>query len=516
MVEHKFKLKKAALAALFMFGFIPFVFTSCEIFNKKVLLKFQIPYAVNSSTFKRVSTVIDKFNRENKKTKIELIPAQSRRELYNHITLGIEAKNKDLPNLVIHYPSLAYYAASQNKALDFSSALTLSSLSSDFLKQYNRFNSDKITNLPLAISSEALVINKPLLGYFLLELEKYATKNGISLNLERVPIFKLAKDYFTNLKTLTKVEDLELWKLKFNFNKTLILDNKNLFEDLDLNSYENLFRFTSVIHASTEKGNVDYLYSQSVVNTTYSIMFNDANQDYNHYFLKYNSSQTLDIRNILENPDRQNELKKIYFLYKTMFEDKELNIAFGNENTSEINSKFFSLVSNRIYDTIKRRLPNLDDFLFLNAPIKNANSKENGSYFLQGLNLIGIKKSTKENQALLDFVKWMYNKDNFSKYTINNKQYFLTPVEYLNLSLGYYYPSDNFDSIIENSQENVTLKNIKNLFDSQNVKFLEPVDFESERFRRGLLLSIQTLKRGIDLGNPIDFETFINTIKRGI
>ncbi|TPI01185.1 hypothetical protein [Mycoplasma struthionis] len=110
----------------------------------------------------------------------------------------------------------------------------------------------------------------------------------------------------------------------------------------------------------------------------------------------------------------------------------------------------------------------------------------------------------------------MYNKDNFSKYTINNKQYFLTPVEYLNLSLGYYYPSDNFDSIIENSQENVTLKNIKNLFDSQNVKFLEPVDFESERFRRGLLLSIQSLKRGIDLGNPIDFETFINTIKRGI
>ncbi|AZG68370.1 hypothetical protein [Mycoplasma struthionis] len=144
-----------------------------------------------------------------------------------------------------------------------------------------------------------------------------------------------------------------------------------------------------------------------------------------------------------------------------MFEDKELNIAFGNENTSEINSKFFSLVSNRIYDTIKRRLPNLDDFLFLNAPIKNANSKENGSYFLQGLNLIGIKKSTKENQALLDFVKWMYNKDNFSKYTINNKQYFLTPVEYLNLSLGYYYPSDNFDSIIENSQENVTLKILK-------------------------------------------------------
>ncbi|TPR53273.1 hypothetical protein, partial [Metamycoplasma neophronis] len=252
---------------------------------------------------------------------------------------------------------------------------------------------------------------------------------------------------------------------------------------LNLNKYI----INSYNHKSKDK--TAPLYISHTANFVYKLLFDHANANYDSYFLKYKNN-VLDYDQIfIPNSDSNRQFKWMYDLMLDNIKNHYIQLKTPNiVNTSEylLNRFMFFITSSRSFQDINRFLNenNKNDVSYLNAPITNNSSqKDKGSFLLQGLNLIGIKKFNKSDKVAKNFVHWLLHSN--EQWKDENTTLNMIPAEYLDYKLGYVYPSDKYYRFIaDKANSNPTILNLFNLLNDKNITpFQEPVDSKSDLFR---------------------------------
>ena len=476
-----------------------------------------------------INELVNLYNKENPQNYKAVVKQYADlRKLYLQLSLDLENKEKNISNLLFHYPSAAYLISKYKRSLNFYNEIKNSDLLNQFLSsnkslsKINKQNGQYI--LPFASGTESLVINKLTLGYVLYSLQKFQEtyqndkdknlenkiKNKTIISNENANKLKSFIEYYKAQDAKTKNEVNKIWKL-LNDNKnniTSIINDKIFsksnfnYDDSIFDYYEKIFNFSLTIskligndklQSFQDKNMKHIFYNKGISTLTTLLGFNKANGNYDNYFLKY-KDHNLNYSELFTNGSKSyNKLKEIFEYQSNLIKNNVLHYNKTEHNKNYVNNYgIFSQWSSRQLAFLKTT-NNYKDLDIIQTPTKLNESQTNETFFDEGVNLIGIKKSKKEDAETKKFVYWAYNKKYTWTFNINNKKFNLnlTPTEYFALKLNYAFPSRNFIEqykMIANDLDSATIKSYVNIMEKISLghdlkMFHEPVDDKSDTFR---------------------------------
>lgn len=476
-----------------------------------------------------INELVNLYNKENPQNYKAVVKQYADlRKLYLQLSLDLENKEKNISNLLFHYPSAAYLISKYKRSLNFYNEIKNSDLLNQFLSsnkslsKINKQNGQYI--LPFASGTESLVINKLTLGYVLYSLQKFKEtyknndnndlenkiKNKTIISNENAQKLKSFIEYYKTQDANTKNEVNKIWKLlNDNENNITSVINDKIFsssnfnyDDSIFNYYEKIFNFSLTIskligndklQSFQDKNMKHIFYNKGISTLTTLLGFNKANGNYDNYFLKY-KDHNLNYSELFTNgSEPYNKLKEIFEYQSNLIKNNVLHYNKTEHNLNYVNNYgIFSQWSSRQLAFLKTT-NNYKDLEIIQTPAKLNESQTNETFFDEGVNLIGIKKSKKEDAETKKFVYWAYNKKYTWTFNINNKKFNLnlTPTEYFALKLNYAFPSRNFIQqykMVANDLDSATIKSYVNIMEKislgQDLKmFHEPVDDKSDTFR---------------------------------
>lgn len=503
---------------------LPLFSLSCKKRQIEILNPFSDPQRRNL-----INELVNLYNKENPQNYKAVVKQYADlRKLYLQLSLDLENKEKNISNLLFHYPSAAYLISKYKRSLNFYNEIKNSDLLNQFLSsnkwlsKINKQNGQYI--LPFASGTESLVINKLTLGYVLYSLQKFQEtyqndkdknlenkiKNKTIISNENADKLKSFIEYYKNQDAKTKNEVNKIWKLlNDNENNITSIINDKIFsssnfnyDDSIFNYYEKIFNFSLTISKligndklqSFQNKNMKHIFYNKGISTLTTLLgFNKANGNYDNYFLKY-KGHNLNYSELFTNgSESYNKLKEIFEYQANLIKNNVLHYNKSQHNQNYVNNYgIFSQWSSRQLAFLKKT-NNYRDLDIIQTPTKLNESQTNETFFDEGVNLIGIKKSKKEDAETKKFVYWAYNKKYTWTFNINNKKFNLnlTPTEYFALKLNYAFPSRNFIEqykMVANDLDSATIKSYVNIMRKislgQDLKmFHEPVDDKSDTFR---------------------------------
>ena len=476
-----------------------------------------------------INELVNLYNKENPQNYKAVVKQYADlRKLYLQLSLDLENKEKNISNLLFHYPSAAYLISKYKRSLNFYNEIKNSDLLNQFLSsnkwlsKINKQNGQYI--LPFASGTESLVINKLTLGYVLYSLQKFQEtykndedknlenkiKNKTIISNENADKLKSFIEYYKSQDANIKNEINKIWKLlNDNENNITSVINDKIFsssnfnyDDSIFNYYEKIFNFSLTIsklirndklQSSQDKNIKHIFYNKGISTLTTLLGFNKANGNYDNYFLKY-KDHNLNYSELFTNgSESYNKLKEIFEYQANLIKNNVLHYNKSQHNQNYVNNYgIFSQWSSRQLAFLKKT-NNYRDLDIIQTPTKLNESQTNETFFDEGVNLIGIKKSKKEDAETKKFVYWAYNKKYTWTFNINNKKFNLnlTPTEYFALKLNYAFPSRNFIEqykMVANDLDSATIKSYVNIMKKISLgldlkMFHEPVDDKSDTFR---------------------------------
>lgn len=527
---------------------LPFSVLSSKCTKENKYIDVLLPFTTNDLRFEKMLNVIQKYNEkiQNDITKlpVNVSSISSRSLLINKLKIQLASKDKSISDLIFYYPSMAYLVASYNRSLDLYNEKFDNNIFSKFLDINNNLGipskNMKRRILPVANSSDVLVLNKGLLGYFIYELQKYCLENSISNNIisldnSKNKILQECLNYYQSLNITKKDNINKEWNIANTFIKSKIKEAKFEFNDNIFFNYFDLFNFANTMslifnHSArpSDYNSKRIFYSHHSANLTYSMLFNESNGLYKNYFLQYDNFARLKYNEALDGEGIENQmLKKIFNLEAKAIYNKALHFKYSEEDFNrspfDINTIFTLISSHWAYDQILLKntsLLNKQDYLFLLAPSKNTTEQENSTFTNQGINLIGININDTRTKQVKEFVNWLYDPTNLINWNINDKIVKLNPIEYYAMSTKYTFPSKHFIDEYNKHflNEDPVLDKINNLFlrstTDEHLKIYEDlVDNNSDSFRESLTSVFANLvyKNNNSL---ITFEKFKKEIKK--
>ncbi|TPE58037.1 hypothetical protein FJO69_00290 [[Mycoplasma] falconis] len=455
---------------------LPLFTIACQEEVKKEIT-WLVPYEKNRNEFLIYNHLANEYNQNNKNQfKVNVIPANNRSMLYNQISLGLSSKDKELPNLLLYYPSLVKQIYKYDQILKLDKSIIKEASINENLLINNQSvlgikDKDNIYTLPLSLSVDSLAINKNILGKVLFSINKAIKENDLKDfyyldDKKDISIFKDSLQHYLNNK-----KDDNYYQIDLNYLKTL---NKSWSNEL-FKTNEGLIKISQdiakLVNKQIKDNNQSIYFINHPTNFIYSLMFQKANNNYSNYFLKVDyKTSNIDYKNVFNEKTIYN--KNFNWIYNLIANGLENNwIDFYDRNdyySNQSDNKLFALISSHFwYLDINKKL-NKDGFIFLNAPFyldKHQLENKNGSYLSQGQNIIAIKKNNIQDQITNDFIKWIY------KYKIDD----------LNNKLGYISPvninkhGSNLKDINKKLYYEIYYKNL--------VNFAEPVDSQSDKLR---------------------------------
>ncbi|ACF07564.1 P80 family lipoprotein [Metamycoplasma arthritidis] len=509
------KILKLVMSSTLLIGTSSFVLISC---NSKNTIRISLPFTNNDPRYKTLEKIVHYYNETIVKKTENMLPVSlnsgtTRDRFYYSLSLQLYGKDYKTPHLALYYPSLVNLINEYNRNLDFSSLISNQSIYKNFLRKSPFDSSGSNFILPLAISGETLIINKSLLGYLLNQLLVKTNKITIA---KEPNYFRDSLDFFQNLPNQQKQKIAQSWNLNnlnYDFDNNIVLNNDYF------KTYESLFELSSLISKITNNlsspNPKKIFYNHNIANMFYSQLFNDANANFDNYFLKYyKNSSNLNYQQVFTKSSAEYQSLKKYYDYRMKAIHEKL-VFVRPKNPASINfseQTLFSIASTRIYEMLnnennKTSLAN--NFIYTNSPLKNNSKQSNSSFLTQGLYLMGIKHSDTENKQTLKFVEWFYN--------TNFKDTKLTGAEYFAKQTNYVFPSNNF---LNSSKKdlNVANTNLSRLiaqanYDKSLVNFEEPFDSKSDLFRHSIESIIKNIVYSYDQSKTYDFQWFIDKLK---
>ena len=509
-----------------------------------------------------INELVNLYNKENPQNYKAVVKQYADlRKLYLQLSLDLENKEKNISNLLFHYPSAAYLISKYKRSLNFYNEIKNSDLLNQFLSsnkllsKINKQNGQYI--LPFASGTESLVINKLTLGYVLYSLQKFQEtyqndkdknlenkiKNKTIISNENANKLKSFIEYYKAQDAKTKNEVNKIWKL-LNDNKNnitsiindKIFSNSNFnYDDSIFDYYEKIFNFSLTIskligndklQSFQDKNMKHIFYNKGISTLTTLLGFNKANGNYDNYFLKY-KDHNLNYSELFTNgSESYNKLKEIFEYQSNLIKNNVLHYNKTEHNKNYVNNYgIFSQWSSRQLAFLKTT-NNYKDLDIIQTPTKLNESQTNETFFDEGVNLIGIKKSKKEDAETKKFVYWAYNKKYTWTFNINNKKFNLnlTPTEYFALKLNYAFPSRNFIQqykIVANDLDSATIKSYVNIMEKislgQDLKmFHEPVDDKSDTFRMTWEYIMENYLYNKDRNKMFNYDQIIEKLKEVI
>ena len=509
-----------------------------------------------------INELVNLYNKENPQNYKAVVKQYADlRKLYLQLSLDLENKEKNISNLLFHYPSAAYLISKYKRSLNFYNEIKNSDLLNQFLNsnkslsKINKQNGQYI--LPFASGTESLVINKLTLGYVLYSLQKFQEtyqndkdknlenkiKNKTIISNENANKLKSFIEYYKNQDAKTKNEVNKIWKLlnddKNNItsviNDKIFSDSNFNYDDSIFNYYEKIFNFSLTISKligndklkSFQDKNMKHIFYNKGISTLTTLLgFNKANGNYDNYFLKY-KDHNLNYSELFTNgSESYNKLKEIFEYQANLIKNNVLYYNKTEHNLNYVNNYgIFSQWSSRQLAFLKKT-NNYKDLDIIQTPTKLNESQTNETFFDEGVNLIGIKKSEKEDAETKKFVYWAYNKKYTWTFNINNKKFNLnlTPTEYFALKLNYAFPSKNFIQqykMVANDLDSATIKSYVNIMEKislgQDLKmFHEPVDDKSDTFRMTWEKIMKTYLYNRNRNNMFNYDQIIKKLKEVI
>ena len=509
-----------------------------------------------------INELVNLYNKENPQNYKAVVKQYADlRKLYLQLSLDLENKEKNISNLLFHYPSAAYLISKYKRSLNFYNEIKNSDLLNQFLNsnkslsKINKQNGQYI--LPFASGTESLVINKLTLGYVLYSLQKFQEtyqndkdknlenkiKNKTIISNENANKLKSFIEYYKNQDAKTKNEVNKIWKLlnddKNNItsviNDKIFSDSNFNYDDSIFNYYEKIFNFSLTISKligndklkSFQDKNMKHIFYNKGISTLTTLLgFNKANGNYDNYFLKY-KDHNLNYSELFTNgSESYNKLKEIFEYQANLIKNNVLHYNKTEHNKNYVNNYgIFSQWSSRQLAFLKKT-NNYKDLDIIQTPTKLNESQTNETFFDEGVNLIGIKKSEKEDAETKKFVYWAYNKKYTWTFNINNKKFNLnlTPTEYFALKLNYAFPSRNFIQqykMVANDLDSATIKSYVNIMEKislgQDLKmFHEPVDDKSDTFRMTWENIMKNYLYNRDRNKMFNYDQIIKKLKEVI
>lgn len=509
-----------------------------------------------------INELVNLYNKENPQNYKAVVKQYADlRKLYLQLSLDLENKEKNISNLLFHYPSAAYLISKYKRSLNFYNEIKNSDLLNQFLSsnkslsKINKQNGQYI--LPFASGTESLVINKLTLGYVLYSLQKFQEtyqndkdknlenkiKNKTIISNENADKLKSFIEYYKAQDAKTKNEVNKIWKL-LNDNKnniTSIINDKIFsksnfnYDDSIFDYYEKIFNFSLTIskligndklQSFQDKNMKHIFYNKGISTLTTLLGFNKANGNCDNYFLKY-KDHNLNYSELFTNgSESYNKLKEIFEYQANLIKNNVLHYNKTEHNLNYVNNYgIFSQWSSRQLAFLKTT-NNYKDLEIIQTPTKLNESQTNETFFDEGVNLIGIKKSKKEDAETKKFVYWAYNKKYTWTFNINNKKFNLnlTPTEYFALKLNYAFPSRNFIEqykMVANDLDSATIKSYVNIMRKislgQDLKmFHEPVDDKSDTFRMTWENIMKNYLYNRDRNKMFNYDQIIKKLKEVI
>lgn len=509
-----------------------------------------------------INELVNLYNKENPQNYKAVVKQYADlRKLYLQLSLDLENKEKNISNLLFHYPSAAYLISKYKRSLNFYNEVKNSDLlnrflsSNKWLSKINKQNGQYI--LPFASGTESLVINKLTLGYVLYSLQKFQEtyqndkdknlenkiKNKTIISNENANKLKSFIEYYKAQDAKTKNEVNKIWKLlnddKNNItsviNDKIFSDSNFNYDDSIFNYYEKIFNFSLTISKligndklkSFQDKNMKHIFYNKGISTLTTLLgFNKANGNYDNYFLKY-KDHNLNYSELFTNgSESYNKLKEIFEYQANLIKKNVLHYNKTEHNLNYVNNYgIFSQWSSRQLAFLKKT-NNYKDLDIIQTPTKLNESQTNETFFDEGVNLIGIKKSKKEDAETKKFVYWAYNKKYTWTFNINNKKFNLnlTPTEYFALKLNYAFPSRNFIEqykMVANDLDSATIKSYVNIMRKislgQDLKmFHEPVDDKSDTFRMTWENIMKNYLYNRDRNKMFNYDQIIKKLKEVI
>ncbi|MCV3753732.1 hypothetical protein OF364_02805 [Mycoplasma enhydrae] len=516
-------MKKINLLSLAI-GLVPLSasLSACQVAEQEEI-SVLIPYyqGTKDNKFETFLQIINKFNSEYsseiKQNKIILRNSFSPRQINYKLSLELMANDKNLPSIVVSYPSVVPLINKYNRLVDLSNIAANTSLPKHILDYNNRLgiaNENKIYNLPLGLSSQILIINKKILADYLFSLYVFAKNNNIQnkhiLNMTQDAYIKSIITSYYDLNLLDKasitdfnIDTLRQWDLEINEE---LFDNQKDFEKL-----------CELINKSLKTRGFDILFLKHIENYIFETIFKKNNSDFSNYFLKYDRQNKLEYQKVFkknteENIEFSNVIKDLYNNLKL----KNFNVDYDNKNTSitKLKNQLFTIITSRIYEHESEYFKeNEKDLIIKSTPLKYDTNQLNKSYFLQGQFLSAISSNKKSKNIIVKkFLSWLYDNKNIYDWKLNQKNIKASPIEFLNLNLGYVYPTQSFINIYDNYKNNDNKANkviLNNIINKDLVPFSDPVDWKSASFRNILKKTVfdslvSSAQKNMDTKQAID------------
>ncbi|PYF43628.1 hypothetical protein [Metamycoplasma alkalescens] len=421
----------------------------------------------------------------------------NKRGVNHKVNLEMNIKDYRTPSLVLSYPSIIPSIKRNNRLVNLSEIAKKSSIENKVLDYNNRLgfnNQNEIFSLPIGLASEILIINKKLLCFFLKSL--YDFNKNKNINNKNILNIEKSSEWFP----LIKKENHS------NFKKPSIEFNENAVKNWDLDLGNDIFaiddnfkQFCHLIKKSLNKKTFEILYVRHLENYIYEQLFKKADSDYAKFAINYDENYNFDFNRLFgSNPNEENQFKEVikefYQDLKNQVIQIEATKRFQRETFLE---HLFVIVTTRIYsakealDFFKKHQ---HEFIIKTPPTKKHTQQKNGSYFMQGLFLAGIRSDIVEkNEVVNEFLKWFYDKDNLLEWQYGDKKVKLSPVEYLALNLNYVFPSQNFEEVYKTlinyeEEKKVNLLLLDNLKQTNLISLTDLVDSENinEELRRAI------------------------------
>ncbi|AWX69542.1 P80 family lipoprotein [[Mycoplasma] anseris] len=528
---------------------------------------FAIPFSIKDERAKSLQKLVNKFNQENLIKNKDDKPVvlnfyQSRQDLYQKLSIQLKTNDPAIASILMYYPSASRLIFSYKKEIEVSDVVSSSNILPEFLKTNQYINTEHPNSyyiLPSANSTDMLVANKLNLGYVLNELDKKIKENNIKKNViasENADLLNEALNHYKKISSENEgiknaIENF--WGLAKKNIDVNILNTLNLEYTDDIFKYNyDLLKiandFGRIININKQdKTEKKVFYHKHIANFIYSLAFNEANANFDDYFLKYNSNNLLNY-DVIYNQETP-ESKTI----KTVFEKISDTIKNGGlQIDATINSlnrilppaaydTIFSISTNNAYNWITNgqtiqdkngtninSILKKDDFIFKQAPTKNQVSQTKGSFLIQGLNIMGISHFNQKDKTVKRFFNWLYSAENKRDWNgLGENNPFiksLTPIEFFAYQNNYIFPSNNFLNNYDNKSLNKNESNlnliseINKIKTNENAVFEEPVDGNSDYFRNKLIsIMKQYYLYGLrNTDNQRDFEWFINALEKEI
>ncbi|WP_412031523.1 hypothetical protein [Metamycoplasma buccale] len=526
--------------------FSPLITLSCQ--NKNPYLEMLLPFSVNDDRYAILNEIVNIYNHEilkndPKKLPVSISSYSNKKFFYSHIDTALNYKDPKVSDLVFYYPSLAHLIARYNRIIDFQNEIKNSDIMPQFLEinkhlgipeNANKKNAKYI--IPVSRSTDNLIINKLVFGYLIKKFIEFSKNNNlnktiISSNKDETKIINEILSYYNETSDDKKSLINHIWNIQnHSINKEEFKNSNFNFTDKIFKNYYDLEKVSStiskIINNKENKESKKILYSEHSANFMFSLLFNKANGDYSSkdYFLKYceDKPYKLNYKNLYKlNSNEYNSFKEIYNSLYKLLEERTLHFKDPNKTFTDFNKSLFMLASTRAYTKITN---DKKDFLFLQAPLKNAPTQQTSTFILQGLSLMGIHHTDFRTNQVKEFVKWLYsplNKRNWNKNNEQNKMLEnLTPIEYFSYKTNYLFPSNNFikkykeNELGNNPANDAFINTLENTIKNPLYKtYEELVDSQSDSFRKTIDLLLQTTISKKTKTDNYDFEWFLNKIK---